>query len=48
VINGNLNLNGQILDAGDQARVASEGDLKLSAAEGSSVAPADFLLLDLP
>jgi redox-sensitive bicupin YhaK (pirin superfamily) len=48
VINGNLNLNGQILAAGDQARVSSEGELNLSAGEGSGVAPADFLLLDLP
>jgi hypothetical protein len=48
VINGNLNLNGQILAAGDQARVASEGELNLSAAEESGAAPADFLLLDLP
>jgi quercetin 2,3-dioxygenase len=48
VIHGNLKLNGETLAAGDQARVSSERDLQLSAAPGSEVAPADFLLLDLP
>jgi len=47
VINGNLNLNGQILAAGDQARVSSEAELKFSTGKDSAT-PADFLLLDLP
>lgn len=47
VINGNLNLNGQILAAGDQARVSSEAELNLSTGKDSAT-PADFLLLDLP
>jgi quercetin 2,3-dioxygenase len=48
VINGNLQLNGETLAAGDQARVSSERELQLSAAPGSGTKPADFLLLDLP
>jgi len=48
VISGNLKLNGEMLAAGDQARVSSDRDLQLSAAQESSAAPADFLLLDLP
>jgi len=48
VIRGNLNLNGEILAAGDQARVSSERELQLSTASSSSSTPADFLLLDLP
>jgi redox-sensitive bicupin YhaK (pirin superfamily) len=47
VIGGNLKLNGETLDAGDQARVTSERNLQLAAASESSAA-ADFLLLDLP
>jgi redox-sensitive bicupin YhaK (pirin superfamily) len=47
VINGNLNLNGQILAAGDQARVSSEAELNFSTGKDSAT-PADFLLLDLP
>ena len=48
VIRGNLKLNGEILAAGDQARVSSERELQLSTASSSSSTPADFLLLDLP
>jgi quercetin 2,3-dioxygenase len=48
VINGNLQLNGEALAAGDQSRVSSERDLHLSAAPGVGGTPADFLLLDLP
>jgi len=48
VIDGNLNLNGQTLAAGDQARVSSERELQLSAPPSSNGTPADFLLLDLP
>jgi redox-sensitive bicupin YhaK (pirin superfamily) len=48
VINGNLKLNGEILAAGDQARVSAERELQLSAGPDSGATPADFLLLDLP
>jgi quercetin 2,3-dioxygenase len=48
VIGGNLKLNGETLAAGDQARVSSERELRLSAAPGSGATAADFLLLDLP
>jgi redox-sensitive bicupin YhaK (pirin superfamily) len=48
VINGNLNLNGQTLAAGDQARVSSERELQLSPVPGLGARPADFLLIDLP
>ena len=48
VIKGNLKLNGETFAAGDQARVSSDRDLQLSAAQESSAAPAHFLLLDLP
>lgn len=47
VINGELNLNGQTLRAGDQARVTDETELRL-AGPSSGAAPADFLLLNLP
>jgi redox-sensitive bicupin YhaK (pirin superfamily) len=47
VIGGNLNLNGETLAPGDQARVTSERELQLSTAPESGAA-ADFLLLDLP
>jgi redox-sensitive bicupin YhaK (pirin superfamily) len=47
VIGGNLNLNGETLAPGDQARVTNERDLQLAAASESAAA-ADFLLLDLP
>lgn len=47
VIGGELELNGETLRPGDQARVTSERELKL-AAEPESGASADFLLLDLP
>jgi hypothetical protein len=43
-----LNLNGETLTAGDQARVSSERDLQFSAVPGPAAKPADFLLLDLP
>jgi redox-sensitive bicupin YhaK (pirin superfamily) len=48
VIKGNLQLNGEILATGDQARVSTERELQLSAVSGSGATPADFLLLDLP
>ena len=48
VIDGNLKLNGETLSAGDQARVASERELQLSASPNQGAKPADFLLLDLP
>lgn len=48
VINGDLKLNGEVLSAGDQARVSRERELQLSVAPGSESTPADFLLLDLP
>ena len=47
VIGGNLQLNGQTLGPGDQARVTRERELQLAAAPDSETA-ADFLLLDLP
>jgi quercetin 2,3-dioxygenase len=48
VIKGNLQLNGETLAAGDQARVSSERELQLSAVSSSVATAADFLLLDLP
>jgi quercetin 2,3-dioxygenase len=48
VIKGNLRLNGEMLAAGDQARVSAERELQLSTVSGSGTTPADFLLLDLP
>jgi len=48
VIGGSLNVNGQTLTAGDQARISGEAGLQLSAAKGADGAGADFLLLDLP
>ena len=48
VINGNLQLNGETLAPGDQARVSSERELHLSAAPDQGASSADFLLLDLP
>jgi redox-sensitive bicupin YhaK (pirin superfamily) len=47
-IGGQLNLNGETLRVGDQARVTDERELRLSVAPGPDHAPADFLLLDLP
>jgi len=47
VIDGELNLNDQILRAGDQARITGENELRL-AGPSSGAAPADFLLLNLP
>jgi redox-sensitive bicupin YhaK (pirin superfamily) len=47
LIGGELNLNGQKLHAGDQARIMDETDLRLSG-PANGAAPADFLLLDLP
>jgi hypothetical protein len=43
VIDGKLALNGQALSAGDQARIADETELKLSASK-----KAEIILLDLP
>jgi len=43
---GELTLNGEILSAGDQARVTDETELKLGVPSGG--AGADLLLLDLP
>lgn len=48
VVDGNLQVNGETLAPGDQARVSGERDLRLSAAPNSAETPADFLLLDLP
>jgi redox-sensitive bicupin YhaK (pirin superfamily) len=48
VIQGNLQLNGETLNAGDQARVTSESQLRLSALPDRGAPPTDFLLLDLP
>jgi quercetin 2,3-dioxygenase len=48
VIGGNLQLNGETLAVGDQARVTNESELQLSAAQGARATQADFLLLDLP
>jgi quercetin 2,3-dioxygenase len=47
VINGELNLNGETLRAGDQARITGETELHL-AGPANGAAPADFLLLNLP
>jgi redox-sensitive bicupin YhaK (pirin superfamily) len=47
VIGGELQLNGQTLRAGDQARVSDETELRLSG-PSNGAAPADFLLLNLP
>jgi redox-sensitive bicupin YhaK (pirin superfamily) len=47
VINGELDLNGQTLRAGDQARITDEHELRLSG-PSNGAAPADFLLLNLP
>jgi hypothetical protein len=47
LINGELNLNGETLRPGDQARVTGESQLRLSG-PSNGAAPADFLLLDLP
>jgi redox-sensitive bicupin YhaK (pirin superfamily) len=43
VINGEVGLNGQTLSAGDQARIADETTLSISAAKDS-----ELMLLDLP
>jgi hypothetical protein len=49
VIAGELQLNGEILRTGDQARISDETALNLAGpAAASAAAPADFLLLDLP
>jgi len=49
VIAGELQLNGDTLRAGDQARISDESALNLAGPSTSSAAtPADFLLLDLP
>jgi redox-sensitive bicupin YhaK (pirin superfamily) len=48
VIRGSLNLNGQTLMAGDQARVHGESTLQMSVNSGQGGGPADFLLIDLP
>jgi quercetin 2,3-dioxygenase len=48
LIHGNLQLNGEKLAPGDQARVSGETELKFLASSGTAAAPADFLLLDLP
>lgn len=46
LIGGKLQLNRETLEPGDQARVANERELQLSAVAGATAA--DFLLLDLP
>jgi redox-sensitive bicupin YhaK (pirin superfamily) len=47
LIDGELDLNGQKLHAGDQARVTDENELRLSG-PSNGTAPADFLVLNLP
>jgi quercetin 2,3-dioxygenase len=47
VVGGELELNGQTLRAGDQARVTGESELRLSGPSAGSDA-ADFILLNLP
>ena len=47
-IDGALDLNGQNLSAGDQARVTGVSKLQLAAVSHGSGKSADFLLLDLP
>ena len=47
VVGGELQLNGETLRAGDQARVTDEAALGLAGPANGS-APADFLLLNLP
>jgi redox-sensitive bicupin YhaK (pirin superfamily) len=48
VIGGNLKLNGETLNPGDQARVTGESELQFAGAPDSGATGADFLLLDLP
>ena len=48
VIGGNLKLNGETLNSGDQARVTNERELHLAGGPDSGSTGADFLLLDLP
>jgi quercetin 2,3-dioxygenase len=49
VITGELTVNGQRLQAGDQARVSAEKALQFSGpASGLNAPAADFLFLDLP
>ncbi len=47
VIDGELNVNGKTLKAGDQGRITKESELTLAAPTNSG-APADFMLIDLP
>lgn len=47
VISGAVEMNGERLEAGDQARVTETAELRL-AAPGDAAAPAELLLLDLP
>lgn len=47
VISGELELNGETLSAGDQARVTETAELRL-AVPRAAAAPAELLLLDLP
>jgi len=49
VVAGELQINGDTLRAGDQARISNESTLHLAGPPAASgAAPADFLLLDLP
>ncbi len=49
VVAGELQLNGETLRTGDQARISEERTLNLAGPlAASAAAPADFLLLDLP
>jgi quercetin 2,3-dioxygenase len=49
VIAGELHLNGEVLRAGDQARISGESAITLAGPSAAPAAtPADFLLLDLP
>jgi quercetin 2,3-dioxygenase len=47
MIQGNLDVNGNVLGPGDQGRVTDETGLRLTSVAGGKAA-ADFLLLDLP
>ena len=49
VIGGELDVNGQTLKRGDQARISNEQEIRFAGpAEGSKAPAADFLFLDLP
>jgi redox-sensitive bicupin YhaK (pirin superfamily) len=43
VIDGELDVNGERLSSGDQARIVDEAELKFAASK-----PSDIMLIDLP